>query len=123
MGCYVHNVPGRLRVKSPTLKLVSSGEEDVSEFFNHLDGIRRVNVNSVTGSVVIHYDPGLVESAEILQVLKEKGHFDDSGALTRQDYQDQAISKTALTVGKALFGWAVGKALESSGLSFLTVLI
>jgi hypothetical protein len=123
MGCYVHHVPGRLRVESPTLKVMSAEAQDILDFFSHLDGIRRVRVNPVTGSVVIHYDPDLVESGEILQALKENGHFDESRALVSQAYQDQAISRTAQTVGKVLFGWAVGKALENSGLSFLTVLI
>jgi hypothetical protein len=32
MSYYVHNVPGRLRVKTPTLKSMAGGDERVSEF-------------------------------------------------------------------------------------------
>jgi cation transport ATPase len=123
MSYYVHNVPGRLRVKTPTLRSMAGGEERVSEFFDHLEGVERVSVNSLTGSVVVHYDPEVLESEEILEVLKRRGHFDESMAFRNQGYQEQAISKTAQTVGKVLVGWAVGKALENSGLSFLTALI
>lgn len=122
MGSYMHNVPGRLRVKTPSLKSTSAGADEITDCFGHLDGIRGVNLNPVTGSVVIHYDPDLLGCDEILQALKEKGHFNESMLLS-QTYRQQAISKTAHTVGKVLFGWAVGKALENSGLSFLTVLI
>lgn len=123
MDYYVHNVPGRLRVKTPTLKFMVAGVEDISDLFNHLDGIRCVTSNPVTGSVVINYDPEFVGSDEILQVLKEKGHFEESMAFTDKDPQDRIISRTAQTIGKVLFGWAVGQALEDSGLSFLTALI
>jgi copper chaperone CopZ len=123
MSYYVHNVPGRLRVKTPTLRSMAGEEQRVSEFFDHLEGVERVTVNPLTGSVLVHYDPEILESEEILEVLKRRGHFDESMALRNQGYQEQAISKTAQTVGKVLVGWAVGRALENSGLSFLTALI
>jgi copper chaperone CopZ len=123
MDYYVHNVPGRLRVKTPTLKYTAGGAEDISDLFNHLGGIHRVTANPVTGSVVINYDPELVGSREILQALKENGHFEESTVFTDKDSQDRIISRTAQTVGKVLFGWAVGQALEDSGLAFLTALI
>jgi cation transport ATPase len=123
MSYYVHNVPGRLRVKTPTLKSMAGGDERVSEFFDHLEGVERVTVNPLTGSVVVHYDPEMLESREILEVLKRRGHYDESLAFRKPDTQEQAISRTAQTVGKVLVGWAVGKALENSGLSFLTALI
>lgn len=123
MSYYVHNVPGRLRVKTPTLKAMHGAEDEVRDFFDHLEGIERVTVNPVTGSVVVHYDPGLLESREILYALEQMGHFDESRAFSNRGDSDEAISRTAQTVGKVLVGWAVGKALENSGLSFLTALI
>jgi hypothetical protein len=53
----VHHVPGRLRLKVPEAKGNADFLEDVKAALGPIQGIREIEVNSVTGSVLVHYDP------------------------------------------------------------------
>jgi hypothetical protein len=123
MDYYVHHVPGRLRVKLPILKSRPEREHQIVQLFDDVEGIELVSANPLTGSLVIHYDAERIHSEDMLEILKDNGHLDDARIKKSQNLEHGAFSKTGQAVGKALFGWAVGKALENSGLSFLTVLI
>jgi copper chaperone CopZ len=123
MDYYVHHVPGRLRVKIPDLKSSPERVDTIQEILGEVNGVGRVSVNPVTGSVLVMYESDLVDSEEILKALQDHGHFDQSRVVSSQDHDSHAFSKTGEVIGKALFGWAVGKALENTGLSFLTALI
>jgi len=123
MNYYVHNVPGRLRVKMPMIKKDLERGEQVESLLENLQGVDSVVLNGVTGSVVIHYDPDRIKASEILDRLKDHGYFDESQAMTSDDYVKSAFSTAGGAVGRALFGWAVGKVFEGSSLAFLTVLI
>jgi len=123
MRYYVHKVPGRLRVKMPTIKKDLERGEQVEALLNSLHGVESVALNGVTGSVVVHYDPDLLGARDILDRLKEHDYFDESQAMTSDDYVQNAFSRAGGAVGRVLFGWAVGKVFEGTSLAFLTVLI
>jgi hypothetical protein len=123
MNYYVHNVPGRLRVKIPKIKSSEDKCRKVERLFRDLDGIENVVVNELTGSVVINYDPRITRPEEILEIFEENNYLDKSQVMANDKYFQTAASKAGQAVGRALFGWAVGRALEANGLSFLAVLI
>jgi hypothetical protein len=123
MNYYVHNVPGRLRVKIPIIKCRKNKCREIARLFRDFNGIENMSVNDITGSVVINYDLDMIRPDEILKVLEDNGYFDKTQAIKNDKYLQKAASKTSEAVGKALFGWVVGKALEANGLSFLAVLI
>jgi hypothetical protein len=52
-----HHVPGRLRFRIPDAKGNPERLEQARAALEVLEGVRSVDVNSVTGSVVIEYDP------------------------------------------------------------------
>lgn len=122
MEYYVHHVPGRLRVKIPALKHRSGAVREIQELLD-LNGVSQVQVKSITGSVVVHYEPELIQPENLLQVLSAGGYYDNANAVTLEDKMRTATSQAAAKVGKALFGWGVSKALEANGLSLLAVLI
>jgi copper chaperone CopZ len=123
MHYYVHNVPGRLRVKMPMIKNDLDRGEQVQAVLESLQGVNNVVMNAVTGSVVIRYDPDRLKADEILDSLKDHGYFDASKAMTSEDYVQNAFSRAGGAAGRVLFGWAVGKVFEGTSLAFLTVLI
>ena len=123
MNYYVHNVPGRLRVKIPIIKCRKSKCREIPKLFRDFDGIENISVNDITGSVVINYDMDMIRPDEILEILEDNGYFDKIQVMKNDKYLQKAASKTSEAVGKAVFGWVVGKALEANGLSFLAVLI
>jgi copper chaperone CopZ len=123
MGHYVHDVPGRLRVKNPLLKGKHWMAEEVGGLLRQIGGILSSNINTITGSVVINYDPKAISSKDILSVLRNARYYDPSRAVTNDQYIHSAVTKAGHAVKKALFGTFVEKAFEGSALSYLAILI
>jgi copper chaperone CopZ len=122
MTYYLHSVPGRLRVKIPQLRHRPAMAAVIGEALS-FDGVRDVKIKPLTGSVVVHYDPALLDEARILQALAASGHFDPSRAISCDTHLQAATSKVAQKCGRAVFGWAVGRALEANGLGLLAAFI
>ena len=120
---YMHNIPGRLRVRIPAIRGSSEKARAAQALLMDLEGIESIRANMVTGSIVVKYDPGRFLSQRILSILKENGCFDGTKAFTMNHAIPHTSSKAGKAVGKAFCGWAVGRALEGTGLSFLAVLI
>ena len=123
MIVYVHDIPGRLRVKIPAIKGNSKGKRKIEQVFQGLEGINEIMVNTATGSVLVNYDCRVLKSSSILNALKKHGYSQESRTVTADPYIEKQVSKAGRAIGKALFSWAIGEALEGSALSFLAVLI
>ncbi len=119
----MHSVPGRLRVKIPTIKRHPEKAIAIRALLEDLEGMESIRANTVTGSIVLKYEPGRSLRERILSILQENGFFDVSGAVNRDDSVFESTSKTGRALTKALCGWAVGHALEGTGLSFLAAFI
>jgi hypothetical protein len=123
MSYYFHNVPGRLRVKMPILKGRPAGINAVEDLLFNLDGIKQIKTNPLTGSVVIHYDPDLLDPQKIIQLLTDHRYFDESNAVSHDEVVREAAAKAGFKIGKMIFGLAVSKTLEANGLSMLAAII
>ncbi len=123
MSYYVHSVPGRLRIKIPMVRCEPGVGREVVEIVEHIRGVRHVEVNPVTGSVVVRYDPKWTRSEEILEVLQKHGYFDEQKVLANDPLLESAAAKAGRMIGKTLFGLAVEKAFEGSALSMLAAFI
>ena len=51
-----HQVPGRIRMKVPSVKTNPELAEQIKQTFSAIPGIEHVIINPTTGSVVLHYD-------------------------------------------------------------------
>ncbi len=123
MSYYVHNVPGRMRVKTPLAKNSSVTAAEIKDLLESMVGIDSTAVNTLTGSVVINYNSATVKSDDILALLHRKGYFDLSRAKTNEQCVQEAVSKAGGAIGKAIVSIALDKMFEGSALSFLTVLL
>jgi len=123
MSYYVHNVPGRLRVKTPAVKRNKDVADEIRKTLSTINGIATVDINLTTGSILIYYNPKAVHNKDIISMLQRKGYFDASKAMTNDQYIQTAASKAGNIVGKAIFGTLVDNALEGSALSLITFLI
>ena len=56
MGYYVHDIPGRLRVKIPLAKGRPDTAEEIEKLLKAIEGIDSTAMNTTTGSVVINYN-------------------------------------------------------------------
>src|ERR1700680_1567784 len=66
MTCYVHHVPGRLRVRVPAAKDNATNAVRLVTRLNTLEGITSVAANEVTGSILIRYDTTAFDPAACL---------------------------------------------------------
>jgi len=122
MNYYVHEVPGRLRVRSPLIRRNTATAQHAERLIAQLRGIRSTSVSTTTGSVVVHYCPKTIGSGEILAALEADGLFDRKRAVSHEAYINTSASRAGKTVGRLLAGLAVEKALEAAGLGLVAAL-
>ena len=60
------SLPGRLRVSHPNLKS-SRTMAHITHCIEQLDGIRQVEGQTITGSILIHYDHHALQELELMQ--------------------------------------------------------
>jgi len=118
-----HDVPGRLRVKLERLRNNPYQLNKVSELLS-ISGVYKTNINTVTGSVVVMYDPLSVSSPELIAILNVNGYPIDTQKKELQNKKRvETHEKIALTVGRATFSWIAGRVLEANGLSLIAAFI
>jgi copper chaperone CopZ len=122
MEYYVHHVPGRLRVRIPALRRNPGRAADVEGLLD-IEGVDSLSVSHLTGSVVVTFNDDRVSTGRLLGILKENGYYDGSRRITCDDKIRRASGRAAAKVGRAVFGYALGKTLEANGLSLLAALI
>jgi len=123
MRYLVHHTPGRLRVKIPDVQGNARRSRQVCDLLNGLEGVESVSCNPRTGSIVILYDETLPVAQKVFTVLKENDYYDETRVVTHDEYIQDAVNVTGKKLGKAVFGWAVGKAIEDTGFALLAALI
>ena len=95
MSYYIHDIPGRLRVMSPSIKRNKSVAEEVERLIGNVCGVDCVNVNLRTGSLLVNYNPKTLKYYDIVNMLQAKGYFDYSKAVTNDQYIHNAASKVS----------------------------
>lgn len=122
---YIHHVPGRIRVKSPLIKKNEANARAAMQLVQSLDGVTSVEVNPVTGSVIVNYDKHVLDPFAMLSTLKLHGYIDSAALGTRNEEGAlyTAASKVGEAFGKAVFGALVDKAIERSAMALVGALI
>lgn len=82
-----------------------------------------IQVNQLAGSVAVTFDSDQITHEPLLEFLKEKGCCDHFRVVDCDNEIQRSFSIAAAETGRALLAFAVGKALETSGLSILVALI
>lgn len=95
MNYYIHDIPGRLRLKSPVIKRNKVIAKEVEQMFESIKGINDVDINLLTGSLLINYNPKMLKYNDIVNLLEKKGYFDASRAITNDDYIKKTVSKVS----------------------------
>ena len=95
---YIHNVPGRVRIKSDGLKRNPDSFDEIRKALSTIVGIGTVDFNLTTGSILVHYNPKITNSEEITGLLENRGFFDYSKAVTNDEYLKKKISKVVETL-------------------------
>lgn len=123
MKSYVHNVPGRLRVKNPMFKNISVHYEVRKSLVEMGHGIGTAEFNATTGSLLIHYNQTEIHHQDILNALARRGFYYPDKTVTNDQVVHQATSTAFNIVAKAVSGAFLDVALQGTGLSFLAILL
>ena len=123
MSYYMHNVPGRLRIRTPFIKGKEKSAEQVEVFLRQIRGVFSISTNTITGSIVINYDQNKINAGELLKILQTRGIFDPSKAVTNEQYIRNTASKAGNIAYKAFLGTIVEQSLQGSPLALLGLLL
>ena len=126
MSCYLHQVPGRIRIKTPIIKGKPYLAQVVEEKLGMLSGICSVRVNCLTGSILINYDEHEMKSAAILCLVEKECGLDLSAASSvRQGSAKptETDDKIGEKVGKAILAMVIEQVFEGSPLTLLCAVI
>jgi len=64
-----HSVPGRLRVKIKALRESSEYRQTLAKELHQLPHLKKVQIRSLTGSVILFYDPALVQTEQLIELI------------------------------------------------------
>ncbi len=123
MNCYVHNVPGRLRIKNSLFKNKAVHYDVQKALVAMGHGIGTAEFNATTGSLLIHYNPAEIHHQDILHTLERAGFYHHEKTVTHDQVIHQATTKAFKVMTKAVSGAFIGNALEGTALSFLSILL
>ena len=120
MSDYIHDIPGRLRVRITAVRGNPSLGNQLEELLTNTWGITGVSVRTTTGSVIITYDPEILNANRILNFLAEHGHIDMTNlSAIHPSLQTAVYQATELIIKEALI-LAASKVFKGSYSSILT---
>ncbi len=127
MSCYLHHIPGRIRVKTPALKGFSIQPDELEKKLMSLPGVLSATVNTLTGSVLVNYDERTMNAGKIVDLVGSECGVDFSTAAHIDKYLDEKLSHTGeqigVRLGKAVLGMVIGQVFEGSPLALLAAVI
>ena len=70
-----HHLPGRVRLRSPSLKGALRAGEEARRYLAQIEGVTSVTVNPCAGSLLLRYDPAVLPPEKVIEVLSAHGYF------------------------------------------------
>lgn len=125
MKYLIHKIPGRVRLKVPTIRYSPGGAPVVQDLLESLPGVEKTLCNPVTGSVVVYYEENRISPERIIQALKDHGHLNAARVSSSEDRTADGFTaaKAGQIVAKALLNVALDVALKNTPFSLLTIFI
>jgi len=123
MSYYVHQIPGRLRLRIPELKKNPRIARDIQELLEDLPGINSSSANTVTGSIIAHYDPQLINAEAIINVLAREEYIDVTKVFSNTKLNDNTIATLTQVASRAVLGIVLDRALQGTPFSIVAAFI
>ncbi|MFK5971514.1 MAG: hypothetical protein QM487_15545 [Candidatus Marithrix sp.] len=115
-----HSIPGRIRFVIPKLKNIGIAEVFLTEQLQKLEAIEDVKINTITGSLLIKFDPKLDPDILIVALLKlldlEKHIKQNPTSLIGGE-----LGKIGVALNRAVYEQSNGLLDAKTGLSLLLV--
>lgn len=123
---YIHHIPGRLRVRVGALKGNPCAAHKVATMLREVEGVGQVEANTLTGSVLIHYDHQTTSGTQLLALLCSHGHLQTAvtvrtpqRARVEQQFAEKAVKKLA----QVAVGYVVESALERAAFALIAAVL
>ncbi len=124
MSYVIHKIPGRVRIKVPTIRYSPGGAAVVAASLKSLPGVGAVSCNPVTGSVVVTYNEDMISVEKIVGTLKAQGHLNAAPMGFEASVSESFTpAKAGQIMAKALLQVALDAALKNTPFSVLTLFI
>ncbi len=126
MSNYVHHIPGRLRVRCGAVRRDECRAGVVKTLLQQQNGIRSVEASTITGSIVVNYDPALTTHAAIIDVLRDCGYMAPPSAAPVRASHSRPVSPAsdfANDVAKKVAAKLVQAAVERSLMALVTAVL
>lgn len=122
---YVHHIAGRVRFKFPQLKNQPDLAVSVEKSLRRLDGVKLVQINPVTGSLLIHYDAHDARQKELLDVVEQVTRQFGLGhpAIGQKRLHPASSASGTEQVVDKFIGLMIEKALERSALALVGAIL
>lgn len=83
----IHHLPGRLRIRIPALRTDETLGRMLARALRAQAGVEHIDIRAVSGSMVLHYDPGKVSPSALVAFVKGivPGESEDAAVAQAQD--------------------------------------
>jgi hypothetical protein len=113
----VHHVPGRLRLRSASLRGDGRGSERARHDLASVEGVISVAANPCTGSLLVEYDIAVLRPDKIIDVLTSRGY----NAATAEE-RDEPGAGWAERLAGAVKDWMIGAVADRLALALIAAL-
>ena len=113
----VHHLPGRLRLRSTSLKGHARAMEEARGHLAQIEGVASVRANPCTGSLLLEYDPAVAAPANLIDLLAARGYT--AGAVEECAEPD---SGWADPLASAIKDWAINALTDRLALAMMGLL-
>jgi cation-transporting P-type ATPase C len=101
MKYYIHYTPGRIRIETPLIQDNSKKGKEFEAVIKGLKGISDVEIHTITGSAVFHFNEKGINCEQIIGVLEKHNYFYLSEAET-VDHLIERITRKACEVAETI---------------------
>lgn len=117
MSHYSHHIPGRLRVRVGAVKRNAQNARTLQMGIQGMSGVRSVEVNLLTGSILVLYDPDRCDTCAVLSLFNSWGHKQDSGS------SDPFGGGFPEKVAKTVAGYLIEMAVERAAVALIAAVL
>lgn len=112
MTHYMHHIPGRLRVRVGGAKRNAQNARALQMAIQDICGVTAVEVNLLTGSVLVRYDPRACDTQALLSIFNRWGHQQGSRSSAQAGRIWERVAET-------MARYLIEVALERAALAFI----
>ena len=123
MNQYVHHVPGRLRVRVPDTKGNLAEANSLEKRIRAQKGVRDVQTNPLTGSVLVYYDPATASVSTLSQMMLRSAPTEPVRRTLPSVPSTNISRRIATRVAAAVIGHVMEMAMERAAVALIAAIL